>query len=105
MEPFPGAEPGGHSIPRSGGRRSEGHELATGQWSPCRVPPSASRTYEVRPVVGPRGAVCQAGFEPAICRLSTWRLCLLGYKHIEPPPGADPGHPPYDGGAAAVRGG
>jgi len=29
----------------------------------------------------------------------------LGYKHIEPPPGADPGHPPYDGGAAAVRGG
>jgi len=29
----------------------------------------------------------------------------LGYKHMEPPPGADPGHPPYEGGAAAVRGG
>jgi hypothetical protein len=48
--------------------------------------------------------VCQAGFEPATSRPSTWRLCL-GYKHMEPPPGADPGHPPYEGGAAAVRGG
>jgi hypothetical protein len=33
------------------------------------------------------------------------RLCLLGYKHMEPPPGADPGHPPYEGEAAAVRSG
>jgi hypothetical protein len=24
---------------------------------------------------------------------------------MEPPPGADPGRPPYEGGAAAVRGG
>jgi hypothetical protein len=33
--------------------------------------------------------------------------CLLppGYEDVEPPPGADPGHPPYEGGAAAVRGG
>lgn len=52
-----------------------------------------------------QGPVCQAGFEPATSRPSTWRLCLLGYKHMEPPPGADPGHPPYEGGAAAVRGG
>ena len=29
----------------------------------------------------------------------------LGYEDVEPPPGADPGHPPYEGGAAAVRGG
>jgi hypothetical protein len=29
----------------------------------------------------------------------------LGYEDSEPPPGADPGHPPYEGGAAAVRGG
>jgi hypothetical protein len=29
----------------------------------------------------------------------------LGYEEMEPPPGADPGHPPYEGGAAAVRGG
>jgi hypothetical protein len=29
----------------------------------------------------------------------------LGYEDVEPPPGADLGHPPYGGGAAAVRGG
>ena len=29
----------------------------------------------------------------------------LGNEDMEPPPGADPGHPPYEGGAAAVRGG
>jgi hypothetical protein len=35
------------------------------------------------------------------------RRCLLplGYEDVEPPPGADPGHPPYEGGAAAVRDG
>ena len=85
--------------------RSAPADRATGQWSPRRVPPSASGFTKVRPVLGPRGPVCQAGFEPATSRPSTWRLCLLGYKHMEPPPGADPGHPPYEGGAAAVRGG
>jgi hypothetical protein len=30
---------------------------------------------------------------------------LLDYEDMEPPPGADPGHPPYEGRAAAVRGG
>jgi len=29
----------------------------------------------------------------------------LGDEDVEPPPGADPGHPPYEGEAAAVRGG
>ena len=29
----------------------------------------------------------------------------MGYEDMEPPPGADPGHPPYEGEAAAVRGG
>jgi hypothetical protein len=29
----------------------------------------------------------------------------LGYERMEPPPGADPGHPLYESGAAAVRGG
>ena len=29
----------------------------------------------------------------------------LGYEDMEPPSGADPDHPPYEGGAAAVRGG
>ena len=53
----------------------------------------------------PGAAVCQAGFGPATSRPSTWRLYLLGYKHMEPPPGADPGHPLYESEAAAVRGG
>jgi hypothetical protein len=29
----------------------------------------------------------------------------LEYEHMEPPPGADPGRPQYESGAAAVRGG
>ena len=29
----------------------------------------------------------------------------MGYEDLGPPPGADPGLPPYEGGAAAVRGG
>jgi hypothetical protein len=29
----------------------------------------------------------------------------LEYEHTEPPPGVEPGHPRYEGGAAAVRGG
>src|SRR6516164_5696508 len=33
------------------------------------------------------------------------RLPVCGTSAKEPPPGADPGHPPYEGGAAAVRGG
>ena len=32
-------------------------------------------------------------------------LPKLEYEHVEPPPGADPGHPLYESGAAAVRGG
>lgn len=35
------------------------------------------------------------------------RPCLLplGYEDMEPPSGADPDHPLYEGGAAAARGG
>jgi hypothetical protein len=29
----------------------------------------------------------------------------LEYEHVEPPSGADPDHPRYEGGAATVRGG
>jgi hypothetical protein len=89
VEPFPGVEPGSASIPRTRGCRSEGRELAglesnqrrhmvqshgapadraTGHWSPRRVPPSASRSYKDRPVIGPGGEVRSAGVEPA----STW---------------------------------
>jgi hypothetical protein len=30
---------------------------------------------------------------------------MLRHERMEPPPGADPGHPLYESGAAAVRGG
>jgi hypothetical protein len=87
VEPFPGVEPGSASIPRTRGCRSEGRELAGLESnqrrhmvqshgapadpkgaSPRRVPPSASRSYKDRPVIGPRGEVRSAGVEPA----STW---------------------------------
>src|SRR5262249_50304599 len=61
--------------------------------------------YKERPVVGPRGSVSPARFERALATSSRWCLLPLGYEDMEPPPGADPGHPPYEGGAAAVRGG
>ena len=80
-------------------------DRATGQWSPRRVPPSASRSYKDRPVVGPRGIVSPVRFERTLPSASCWCLLPLGYEDMEPPPGADPGHPPYEGGAAAVRGG
>jgi hypothetical protein len=41
--------------------------------------------------------VRSAGVEPATSRLSTWPLCQLEYEHVEPLPGADPGHPRYEG--------
>lgn len=53
----------------------------------------------------PRGVVSSARLERALPATSTPCLLPLGYEDMEPPPGADPGHPPYEGGAAAVRGG
>ena len=55
--------------------------------APAECHPRLAGPYQDRPVVGPRG------------------LLPSGYEDMEPPPGADPGHPPYEGGAAAVRGG
>jgi hypothetical protein len=52
-----------------------------------------------------RGEVSSARFERALPTSSRWCLLPLGYEDVEPPPGVDPGHPPYEGGAAAVRGG
>ena len=54
------------------------------------------------------GAVsrCRPGLLPYKGRVTA--VCdggALGYENVEPPPGADPGHPLYEGGAAAVRGG
>ena len=69
---------------------------------------------------------CRPGFLPLTrrlrCRCATEAKCprqdlnlrctapqtvasAAGLRGLEPPPGADPGHPPYEGGAAAVRGG
>jgi hypothetical protein len=49
--------------------------------------------------------VSSARFQRALPTSSRWCLLPLGYEDMEPPPGADPGHPPYESGAAAVRGG
>jgi hypothetical protein len=77
----------GSNLETAGSKPAGSADSPIAHWSPRRVPPSASRSYQDRPVVGPRG------------------LLPLGYEDMEPPPGADPGHPPYEGGAAAVRGG
>ena len=88
MEPFPGVEPGSATIPRSRGRRSEGHELgkrdldahliaSKATWLPVTPFPIkspspgsnwAGRPYKGLPDAGPKGAVRSAGVEPA----STW---------------------------------
>ena len=53
-----------------------------------------------------RFSVCSAGVEPATDGSSSRPLYRnLEYEHMEPPPGADPGRPQYESGAAAVRGG
>ena len=56
-----------------------------------------------------RTVLCRPGaFGPARtgCLPFTRRpLYLVSYEGIEPPSGADPDRPPYEGGAAAVRGG
>jgi hypothetical protein len=88
MEPFPGVEPGGHSIPGNGGRRSEGHELAglesnqrrrvvqshgapadraTGQWSPRQDSNLRPLAYKATALasLSYRGIVRSTGFEPA----------------------------------------
>jgi hypothetical protein len=58
------------------------------------------RVSVLTPVQGVLGAI-RTHTPSASC----WCLLPLGYEDMEPPPGADPGHPPYEGGAAAVRGG
>jgi hypothetical protein len=51
------------------------------------------------------GASVPGAIRTRTAHLLRWCLLPLGYEDMEPPPGADPGHPPYEGGAAAVRGG
>jgi hypothetical protein len=100
MEPSPGADPGllpyrgrGHSrVRRRGTGASDGGRF---RFTDQRESPCLRRCW-----------VSSAGVGPALSATSTLRLLpKLGYEDVEPPPGADPGHPPYEGGAAAVRGG
>ncbi len=65
--------------------------------------PPASHPYKGRPVVGPSGHVSPV--RPTLPGSSCRCFLLLGYEGSEPPPGADPGHPLYESGAAAVRDG
>ena len=128
IEPPAGTDPAASSLPRTCSsielRRHELEEVdsnhhcrgqgpadcryLTLHGSRRRVLPPAGRPYKGRPVVGPSGHVPPVRFEltlpGASCR------CLLpvglrGLRASEPPPGADPGHPLYESGAAAVRGG
>ena len=100
MEPSPRCRPGspalqgqGHSrVRRQGTGASDGgrFRFTDQQGSPCLR----------------RCWVSSAGVGPALSATSTLRfLPNLGYEDVKPLPGADPGHPPYQGGAAAVRGG
>src|SRR5215475_12532282 len=73
--------------------------------SPSPVPTRTARPYKGPVRAGAKGEVRSAGVEPATSSISGWSLCQLGYEHVEPPPGADPGHPLYESRAAAVRGG
>jgi hypothetical protein len=77
VEPFPGADPGGQSIPRTGGRRSERHHAGRAGLEPASLIPLQGRTAPADRATG----------------------------HREPPFGADPNRPLYRSGAAAVRGG
>jgi hypothetical protein len=54
------------------------------------VPPSASRSYEDRPVTGPRGVVSPVRFERTLPTSSRWCLLPLGYEDMEPPGGLEP---------------
>jgi hypothetical protein len=91
------------ASPRS--KRGGPADRATGHRSPSPGSNWAGCPYEGPPDAGPKGIVSPARFERALPTSSRWCLLPLGYEDIEPPPGADPGHPPYESGAAAVRGG
>ena len=67
--------------------------------------PPAGCPCKGRPVVGPSGHVPPVRLELTLPDSSCRCLLPFGYEGSEPPPGADPGHPLYESGAAAVRGG
>jgi hypothetical protein len=125
VEPPAGTDPATSSVPRTCSaielRRHELEEVdsnhhcrgqgpadcryLTLHGSRRRVLPPAGHPYKGRPVVGPSGHVPPVRLELTLPGPSCRCLLPLGYEGSEPPPGADPGHPLYESGAAAVRGG
>ena len=77
---------------------------------PCATAGHRRKRWRSFPLHGPPGSPClrrcwvsSAGVGPALSAISTLRLLPnLGYEDVKPLPGADPGHPPYEGGATAV---
>jgi hypothetical protein len=90
MEPSPGADPG--LLPYRGRVTAVCDGRAPAQ---AMAVVSASRT----------NGVLGGSRTRAVSDLDAAPPTKLGYEDVEPPPGADPGHPPYGSGAAAVRGG
>lgn len=84
--------------------RSKAERVCRFPYRPSEPPPGATPGWPV--LQGPpdrwiRGRVRSAGLEPAIPRPSTVSVYHLRHERIgEPPPGVEPGHPPYEGGAA-----
>lgn len=66
----------------------------------------ASGPYKELLDAGPKGNACaRRDSNPQHPASRADLSARLEYEHMEPPPGVEPGHPRYEGGAAAVRGG
>jgi hypothetical protein len=66
----------------------------------------ASGPYKELLGAGPKGNACaRRDSNPQHPASRADLSTRLEYEHMEPPPGVEPGHPRYEGGAAAVRGG
>jgi hypothetical protein len=78
---------------------------------PIRASPlTGGRSQPCAAALCTREELCaRRGFEPPqpsrTTATSTLRVYLFRHGHPGAAPGADPGHPPYEGGAAAVRDG
>ena len=70
-------------------------------WSPRQVPPLAGRLYKGRPVVGPGGKYARRDSNPHPHGPQPCPSASCGTSAREPPPGVEPGHPPYEGEAAS----
>ena len=99
MEPSPRCRPGSPALQGQG--HSRVRRQGTGASDGGRF-----RFTDQRGLRAYAGAGCPRRESDPHCAISTLRLLPnLGYEDVKPLPGADPGHPPYQGGAAAVRGG